>query len=64
MKAVGVFPAERRFEVVDHPEPAILKPTQVKLRMLEAGEVARARGDLEGVTVPVQHGLAVQRRQR
>ena len=37
MKAVGVFPAERRFEVVDHPEPAILKPTQVKLRMLEAG---------------------------
>ena len=37
MKAVGVFPAERRYEVVDHPEPSIGAKQQVKLRMLEVG---------------------------
>ncbi|MGH9592962.1 MAG: glucose 1-dehydrogenase [Bryobacteraceae bacterium] len=37
MKAVAVFPAERRFEVIDHPEPHIDSPTQVKLRMLDVG---------------------------
>jgi threonine dehydrogenase-like Zn-dependent dehydrogenase len=37
MKAVGVFPAERRYEVVDHPEPGILEKNHVKLRMLEVG---------------------------
>lgn len=37
MKAVGVFPAERRFEVVDHPEPGIIGATDVKLRVLEVG---------------------------
>jgi glucose 1-dehydrogenase len=37
MKAVGVFPAERRYEVIDHPEPAISDKNQVKLRMLEVG---------------------------
>jgi threonine dehydrogenase-like Zn-dependent dehydrogenase len=37
MKAVGVFPAERRFEVVDHPAPGITNPHQVKLRILEVG---------------------------
>jgi threonine dehydrogenase-like Zn-dependent dehydrogenase len=37
MKAVGVFPAERRYEVIDHPEPGIMNSHQVKLRMLEVG---------------------------
>lgn len=37
MKAVGVFPAERRFEVIDHPEPGITSANHVKLRMLEVG---------------------------
>jgi threonine dehydrogenase-like Zn-dependent dehydrogenase len=37
MKAVAVFPAERRIGVVDHPEPGIATPTQVKLRMLDVG---------------------------
>jgi len=37
MRAIAVFPAERRIGVVDHPEPAITSSTQVKLRMLDVG---------------------------
>src|SRR5271168_3909844 len=37
MKAVAVFPADRRFAVIDHPEPAVASPSQVKLRMLDVG---------------------------
>lgn len=37
MKAVAVFPAERRFSVVDHPEPRLSSPSQIKLRMLDVG---------------------------
>ncbi len=37
MKAVGVFPAQHEVRVVDHPEPAIAAPTEVKLRILEVG---------------------------
>jgi threonine dehydrogenase-like Zn-dependent dehydrogenase len=37
MKAVAVFPAEHRIGVVDHPEPQLATPTQVKLRMLDVG---------------------------
>lgn len=37
MKAVAVFPAERRFDVIDHPEPRLASPTEVKLRMLDVG---------------------------
>ena len=37
MKAVGVFAAERRYEVIDHPQPGIASANQVKLRMLEVG---------------------------
>ncbi|MEI9814055.1 MAG: alcohol dehydrogenase catalytic domain-containing protein [Acidobacteriota bacterium] len=37
MKAVGVFPAERRYDLIDHPEPHITAPHQVKLRVLEVG---------------------------
>jgi threonine dehydrogenase-like Zn-dependent dehydrogenase len=37
MKAVAVFPADRRFDVIDHPEPALTSPTEVKMRMLDVG---------------------------
>jgi threonine dehydrogenase-like Zn-dependent dehydrogenase len=37
MKAVAVFPADRRFGVIDHPEPSVASPTDVKLRMLDVG---------------------------
>lgn len=37
MKAVAVFPTDRRFRVIDHPEPTIAAPGEVKLRMLEVG---------------------------
>ncbi len=37
MKATAVFPKERQLRVVDHPEPRLLAPTQVVLRILEVG---------------------------
>ena len=37
MKAVAVFPADRKFCVIDHPEPSLQSPTEVKLRMLDVG---------------------------
>lgn len=37
MKAVAIFPNKREISVIDHPEPTIDSPTQVKLRMLEVG---------------------------
>jgi len=37
MKAVAVFPAGRAIRLVDHPEPSIAAPTDVKLRILEVG---------------------------
>lgn len=37
MKAVAVFPAERQVRLIDHPEPVIASPTEVRLRMLEVG---------------------------
>ena len=37
MKALAVFPSTRETRLIDHPEPAIQRPTQVKLRILEAG---------------------------
>jgi threonine dehydrogenase-like Zn-dependent dehydrogenase len=37
MKAVAVFPARREVRVIDQPEPAIVSPTQAKMRMLEVG---------------------------
>jgi glucose 1-dehydrogenase len=37
MKAVAVFPSERRFELIEHPEPVMAAPTQVKMRMLDVG---------------------------
>jgi threonine dehydrogenase-like Zn-dependent dehydrogenase len=37
MKAVAVYPADRRLSLIDHPEPAISSPAEVKLRMLDVG---------------------------
>jgi threonine dehydrogenase-like Zn-dependent dehydrogenase len=37
MKAVAVFPAEHRFDLIDHPEPSIAAAGEVKLRMLDVG---------------------------
>jgi len=37
MKAVAVFPSKRLVQVIDHPEPSIVSPTQAKMRVLEVG---------------------------
>jgi threonine dehydrogenase-like Zn-dependent dehydrogenase len=37
MKALAVFPADRRFSVIDHPEPSLAGPLDVKLKMLDVG---------------------------
>ncbi len=37
MKAVAVFPKQKEVKLIDHPEPALAGPTDVKLRMLEVG---------------------------
>jgi threonine dehydrogenase-like Zn-dependent dehydrogenase len=37
MRAIAVFPKERAVRLVDHPEPRLAAPTQVKVRMLEVG---------------------------
>ncbi|HYE98404.1 MAG TPA: alcohol dehydrogenase catalytic domain-containing protein, partial [Planctomycetota bacterium] len=37
MKAIGVFPGARQVRIVDHPEPAITSPDEVRLRILEVG---------------------------
>lgn len=37
MKAIAVFPGKRDIRLMDHEPPNISSPTQVKLRMLEAG---------------------------
>ena len=37
MKAIAVFPGKHEIRLVDHPEPRIFTPTDVKLRILEVG---------------------------
>jgi threonine dehydrogenase-like Zn-dependent dehydrogenase len=37
MKAVAVFPKERAVRVIDHEEPSLGSPTEVKVRMREVG---------------------------
>jgi len=37
MKALAVFPASREVRLIEQPEPVIAGPTEVKLRILEAG---------------------------
>jgi D-arabinose 1-dehydrogenase-like Zn-dependent alcohol dehydrogenase len=37
IKSLAVFPSSREVRLIDLPEPTIAKPTEVKLRILEAG---------------------------
>jgi threonine dehydrogenase-like Zn-dependent dehydrogenase len=37
MKAIGVSPRSREIRLLDHPEPSLTAPDEVKLRMLEIG---------------------------
>jgi threonine dehydrogenase-like Zn-dependent dehydrogenase len=37
MKALAVFPANRDAKLIDHPEPRIASPTEVKVRVLDVG---------------------------
>ena len=37
MRAIGVSPARRAVELIDHPEPRRTTPDQVTLRILEVG---------------------------
>ena len=37
MKALAVFPANRDARLIDHPEPRIASPTEVKVRVLDVG---------------------------
>jgi threonine dehydrogenase-like Zn-dependent dehydrogenase len=37
MKAVAVFPQEKQYRVIDHPEPNLASATQAKLRILDVG---------------------------
>jgi threonine dehydrogenase-like Zn-dependent dehydrogenase len=37
MRAVGVFPATREVRMIEHAEPRVASPREVKLRMLEVG---------------------------
>ena len=37
MKALAVFPSTREVRVVDHPEPKISSPTEVRMRVLDVG---------------------------
>lgn len=37
MKAIAVMPATKSLAIIDLPEPEISSPTDVKLRILEAG---------------------------
>jgi len=37
MKAIAVFPSTKQVKLIDHPEPAISAPDEVKLRMIDVG---------------------------
>src|ERR687897_609789 len=37
MRAIAVLPSSKQVSVIDQPEPKISRPTEVKLRMIEAG---------------------------
>lgn len=37
MKAIGVFPAQKQYKLIDHPEPNLAAPTQVKIRICDVG---------------------------
>ncbi|MCX7125272.1 MAG: glucose 1-dehydrogenase [Gammaproteobacteria bacterium] len=37
MKAIAVFPKEKKVRLIEHPEPKIESPTQVKLKIIDVG---------------------------
>lgn len=37
MKAIGVFPEQKQYKLIDHPEPNLAAPTQVKIRICDVG---------------------------
>ena len=37
MRAIAVIPSSKQVRIVHQPEPNISRPTEVKLRMIEAG---------------------------
>jgi glucose 1-dehydrogenase len=37
MRAIAVFPQSRELKIIEHEEPRITRPTEVKLRMVEVG---------------------------
>src|SRR5262249_33633656 len=37
MKAIAVFPNSHEFNIIEHEEPQLKRPTEVKVRMLEVG---------------------------
>lgn len=37
MKAIAVFPKEKKIKLIDHPEPNITNPHHVKIKMIEVG---------------------------
>lgn len=37
MRAIAVMPSSKQVSIIDQPEPKISRPTEVKLRMIEAG---------------------------
>src|SRR5690348_8595879 len=37
MMAVAAFPKTKEVQLIDHPEPAMTRPTDVKLKMLNVG---------------------------
>ncbi len=37
MKAIAIFPVEKKVQLIDHPEPVIQTPTEIKLKILEVG---------------------------
>jgi threonine dehydrogenase-like Zn-dependent dehydrogenase len=37
MRAIAVMPSSKQVRLIDHPEPTLTRPTDVKLRMIEAG---------------------------
>lgn len=37
MKAIAVFPEQKQYKLIDHPEPNLATPTQVKVRVCDVG---------------------------
>jgi glucose 1-dehydrogenase len=44
MRAIAIFPEQKKIELIEHAVPRITSPTQVKLRILEVGVCGTDRG--------------------